>query len=64
MADRWPPHVPKELVEYLERIFPDRCPAVDVSDRDVWLDAGSARVVRHLRKAWADQDAASLGVTE
>jgi hypothetical protein len=43
------PRVPLDLLEELERCFPDKCPALTAEDRDVWAMAGSVRVVRLLR---------------
>lgn len=43
------PPISPELVKWLSGLFPDECPAPTVSDREVWLAAGAARVVRKLR---------------
>jgi hypothetical protein len=42
-------YVPKELLEHLEKQFPDKCPAPDATDREVWMAVGAASVVRSLR---------------
>jgi hypothetical protein len=47
MEDEFP-HVPKELVEHLDRIYPDECPSLLLPDREVWFRAGQASVVRRL----------------
>ena len=47
--DRPWPGVSKLLVERLEETFPDRCPALSMSDREIWMAAGAAAVVRKLR---------------
>lgn len=46
--DDRPPHIPKEVVQYLQRIFPDRSPTLSMSEKEVWHAAGSAAVTRHL----------------
>jgi len=44
------PGVPKELLDYLIAVYPDRCPSPEMSDREVWMAAGRASVVRKLRQ--------------
>ena len=43
------PSIPKDLLEALEKKFPDECPSINDSDRDIWRKVGRAEVVRHLR---------------
>lgn len=43
------PAVSLDLIEELERCFPDRCPTLDASDREIWAAVGKAQVVRFLR---------------
>jgi hypothetical protein len=38
-----------EVVDCLANLFPDRAPDASTPDRQVWIDAGSAYVVRALR---------------
>lgn len=54
------PYVSEELVEHLERIFPDRCPSLTDSDREVWASYGRASVVRHLKALLKDQEKRAL----
>lgn len=54
------PHVSTELLEYLSRIFPDRCPDGDMTFQQVWSAAGSARVIRHLKSLHEAQAKAAL----
>jgi hypothetical protein len=44
------PAVSAELVERLESLYPDRCPSLDASDREVWAAKGRAQVVAFLRE--------------
>jgi len=44
------PEIRKELVEYLEVVFPDRCPSPDAEERDIWRAVGAVEVTRHLRR--------------
>ena len=51
-----PPVIDRRLVEYLECVFPDRCPDPQFSEKEVWIAAGSAQVVRHLRFILEEQE--------
>lgn len=42
------PRIPREVAEYLNRIFPERSPDPKDSEREVWMKAGERRVVIHL----------------
>jgi hypothetical protein len=48
MADQVPT-ASRELLDYLSRLFPDRCPDVATPERKLWMDVGAAMVVRKLR---------------
>jgi len=43
------PTIPLEVLQYLEGIYPDRCPDTSMNEKEVWFAAGSAAVTRHLR---------------
>jgi hypothetical protein len=49
------PIISKDLVEFLERLFPDRCPEVSASERAIWTAVGAAGVVRYLRSEMEQQ---------
>jgi hypothetical protein len=49
------PLVPKELLLWLEATFPDKCPDIRLSGREVWMAAGSVAVVRKLRDIYNKQ---------
>lgn len=55
MTTRRIPAFSKELVEWLEATFRDRCPTVEMTDREVWIAAGSAQVVRKVRVEYERQ---------
>lgn len=44
------PRVSSELVEALELMFPDRCPDIKTPEREIWMAAGRAEVVRFLKQ--------------
>lgn len=48
MADRIP-YVDPALVDYVSRVFPDKCPDEADSNRAIWIAVGAQRVVKHLR---------------
>ena len=50
------PTISKELLDYLDMIFPDRAPETDCPDRKVWINVGSALVGRHLRSQFVEQN--------
>lgn len=49
------PHVSDELVAYLRQLFPDCCPNERMSEKEVWMAAGSAKVVRKLAAMLEEQ---------
>lgn len=49
------PHITDELVEFLDALYPERCPELSWTDREVWARAGERRVVRKLKQMLADQ---------
>lgn len=50
------PLVTKELIEYLERNFPNRCPSPTDTDREVWMAVGAVRVVKNLQNLYETQN--------
>lgn len=43
------PTITLPLVEMVEAAFPNKCPALGFSDREVWYKAGQASVATYLR---------------
>lgn len=39
----------ESLVDYLDKIYPDRCPELNLSDREIWYRSGQRSVVCYLR---------------
>jgi hypothetical protein len=50
------PAIDPELVYWLNKLFPDRCPDPNDSEREVWIKAGARRVVDKLLFELARQD--------
>ena len=42
------PLMTEDLIKELDLAFPDKCPALDLSDREVWYRAGQRSVVNSL----------------
>lgn len=45
----------KELIEGLEDLFPERCPKVTDSERDIWMYSGKRELVLILKYAYERQ---------
>ena len=50
------PTVPEALLKELDRLFPERCPDPNLSDREVWIKVGQREVVRFLLKKFEIQN--------
>jgi hypothetical protein len=50
------PAIPADLLEELERLFPERSAELQWTDREVWLKAGQCSVVRLLRAKFDEQN--------
>ena len=49
------PYTAEELIEQLDKMFPEYTPEVDWGDRDIWMYAGKRELIRML-KHWYDTD--------
>lgn len=49
------PFITDELLEYLERLYPDKAPDPSNTDREIWMNVGAAGVVRHIRRIYKEQ---------
>jgi hypothetical protein len=58
------PNITDELLDYLSRLYPDKCPEPLQTERDIWMNRGAAGVVRHLRMLHQDQHENMLGDLE
>lgn len=55
------PYITDELLDYLQRLYPDRSPEPDASDRAIWMSRGAVGVVRHLTAIHKEQRENMLG---
>ncbi len=42
------PSLSRDMLETLERAFPERCPRVNDTEREIWMYAGKRDLVRYL----------------
>jgi hypothetical protein len=50
------PDLSTALVEALEKLFPDCCPDISLTDRQVWFAAGRADVIKYIREQYRRQN--------
>ena len=50
------PNVDKVLVDYLDRMYPDVSPELNMSEREIFFRRGAVDVVRTLRRIYAEQN--------
>lgn len=50
-----PPYFTKEQVEYLNQLYPERCPSSKMSERDIWRYVGARELVRHVNQCFEEQ---------
>lgn len=55
------PYVEKSLLEYLSKLYPDKAPEPDDTDREIWMNRGAVGVVRHLNRLYIEQNENLLG---
>lgn len=54
------PYFTKEQVDFLNRMYPERCPEPKATDREIWMQVGQRQVVRHVNRLYQEQVARSL----
>lgn len=50
------PVIDKNLLDYLESIYPDTLPNITIPERELWVNVGSVQVVRHLKSIYEEQN--------
>ena len=58
------PYISDDLLDYLQRVYPDRSPDPDDTDRKIWMNRGAVGVVRHLVMLHKEQRENMLGVID
>jgi len=54
-ADDLFPPIDEALIKKLNEIYPEKCPDLDVKDREIWYDAGQRSVVKMLISVYDEQ---------
>lgn len=49
------PYFTREQVEYLNQLFPERCPGSKMEERDIWRYVGARELVRHVNLLFEEQ---------
>jgi hypothetical protein len=49
------PYIDPALVTWLERVFPNKCPKVTDTEREIWMAVGTQGVIANLRAVSAAQ---------
>lgn len=49
------PALSQELINKLDKLFPDKCPLLTDSDREVWYKVGQRSVINYLQQTYDDQ---------
>ena len=55
IEDQLMPLISEAVVKRLEELFPDKCPDLTNSEKDVWFKSGQVSVIRFLRQTYNDQ---------
>ena len=48
--------ISQELIDYLEKQFPNKSPDLNDNERQIWFKAGQSSVVSHLKKILNDKE--------
>ena len=56
------PTLPKNILDALEKLIPNKCPNLLDSEREVWYNVGRRSVVDLLREIYAIQNERSLEI--
>jgi len=54
--DKIPP-LSHDLIELLDADYPDRCPHIEDTDREIWFNAGQRSVINRLLALRKQEDA-------
>jgi len=55
------PNIDKVLVDYLDRMYPDVSPDINISEIEIFFRRGAVDVVRTLRRIYSEQNEDILG---
>lgn len=63
-SEQTTPFIEDGLLDYLQRLYPDRSPDPDETDRKIWMNRGAVDVVRHLKRLHKEQRENMLGTID
>ena len=49
------PALSKDLIDKLDKLYPDKCPQLTDDDRMVWFKTGQRSVINYLRQIYDEQ---------
>ncbi|CAB4124681.1 hypothetical protein UFOVP63_21 [uncultured Caudovirales phage] len=49
------PLITDALLDYLQKLHPEKAPEPSQSDREIWINRGAVGVVRHLQRIHQEQ---------
>jgi hypothetical protein len=49
------PALSQDLINKLDKLFPDKCPLLTLTEREVWYKAGQHKVVEFLQQTYDEQ---------
>ena len=55
------PYIEDGLLDYLQRLYPEKAPEPDETERQIWMNRGAVGVVRHLKLVYQQQRENMLG---
>ena len=55
MEDELMPLISEAMINRLEQLYPDKCPDLTNTEKDVWFKSGQVSVIRFLRQIYNDK---------
>ena len=49
------PALSQDLINKLDKLFPDKCPLLTDTDREVWYKTGQRSVINYLQQTYDEQ---------
>ena len=49
------PALSQDLINKLDKLFPDKCPLLTDSDREIWYKVGQRSVINYLQQTYDEQ---------
>ena len=50
------PGIDEALIIKLKELFPERCPTIDMTDREIWFYSGQVKLVKILESVYIEQN--------